>query len=673
MPKKINEEVIEFLRPRDAVRRRYGMYISTNENADVIFREIIDNSCDEISSGYGNTVLISNNFNGYCFVADNGRGIPISMSEDKPGTTQAYLSISELHSGSKFNNADVSRVGQNGVGSACCNFLSESYWLLSRITENNYNRSIPAVKEVWEKAGPRSKKDLYYVVCCRQGELVFESAGRLKDIEKEIFKGVNNYVPIPPEQSTIVLFRPDSEIFESTHANIPIRNLQYFLLIQEKFYNRRVNIVVDGNLVNNSFKPFKYELTRTIVPKDNSFNSQVGVYMTFEADPNLGPKTEIGSVNGLDVNQGQHIQIAESVFKTALKDYYKIKHDCLLNGFKVCIIILAGEVVFDSQTKSRLKNITKVKTTDFVDVVKDIEKIFRRNAEYWDLHAHKLDRLAESMKDIGAAELADRMMEGSSGVNLYRSKLDLVKGFAEATGKNRMACELFITEGDSAAGSLVTARPDTTRFAVLPLRGKILNVTGVTAKRAMESQTIYSIFKTIGLGLDINNVTKDCQTREEALEVIRQKSRYGKVVIATDADADGSQIANELLHMFSRYASFMIDLGLIYRAISPLWKGKSKSTGKITYYYQDDPTNPNTGFPADMDEHSHFARYKGLGSLSPDTGEVEDAFFNESTRRLIRITPEGLDYATNLNEDINARKQLLADKNVLTNPYNLGD
>jgi DNA gyrase/topoisomerase IV subunit B len=137
-------------------------------------------------------------------------------------------------------------------------------------------------------------------------------------------------------------------------------------------------------------------------------------------------------------------------------------------------------------------------------------------------------------------------------------------------------------------------------------------VTNVSAKRAMESATIYSIFSVIGLGLDVNNVVKDCNTREEAIEVVKQKTRYGKIIIATDADADGSQIANELLHMFGKYASFMVDLGLIYRAISPLWKGKSKTTGKMTYYYPDDPYNQDTGFPVDMDEHSHYYRYKGL-------------------------------------------------------------
>lgn len=758
MAKKIKEEVIEFLKPRDAVRKRYGMYISTNENANVIFREIIDNSCDEISAGYGDTVLISNNLNGFCFVADNGRGIPISMSKDKPGVTQAYLSISELHSGSKFDSTDVSRVGMNGVGSACCNFLSDQYWLLSRITEDNYYKSIPAVKELWESSGPRSKKDLFYVAFCHKGELVTEGAGRLKDIEKAIFKGIRGYTSIPEGQSTIVLFKPDPEIFESTNAEVPIRNLQYFLMIQEKFYKRKINIVVDGQLVNNTFKPFKFELIRMVEPKDTSFNKQVGIYMTFEVDSGLGQKTEIGSVNGLDVNQGQHIQIAESVYKAALKDYYKIKHDCLLNGLQLCVIILAGEVVFDSQTKTRLKSISKVKSSDFVNVVKDIEKIFKQNPEYWDLHVEKLDKLAESMKSIGAADKAQKFIDANSGINQYRSRADLPKGFADATSRDRSECELFLCftgdteivtcneerikftdltkriesgeeiytfsitsngtikpakiiaakkiktsnrlvkvtldngesfsctddhlimkkdgtyeaagslnkgdllmslhefniknsdrkvisverlngeedvyclevdtaehnfplacgvfakncEGLSAGGSLIAGRKDTRYQSVLPMKGRILNVTDKGVDRALESKVINDIFKVIGLGLDVNWVGAGLNY-EEAHEVIKRKSRYKRVIIATDSDPDGDAIFNEIVYLFSKFARFLIDHEMVYRVLSPLFRGISKTTGQITYYYPDDKFD-SKGIPVDLDTKRPYDRWKGLGN-----------------------------------------------------------
>lgn len=668
MTKKTEEEVIQYLPFPDCIRKRVGMYLGDVSSADICLREIVDNSTDEAAAGYGDTIIISNDFNGFMYVSDNGRGIPISLSADKPGLTQAYLSISDLHTGSKFSSTSNSRVGMNGIGSSSVNACSDIYILMSRITEDNYNRSIPEVKTLWESSGPRSKRDLFYVVVCEKGIKVYEGANRLKDIEKRLFSG--DHIPIPEGQSTIVMFKPDGTIFESTKAAIPVINLQYFLLIQSKFFDRRIGILANGEKLGNTIKPLKFEVVKTVKPKDTSKNKEVSMYITFEYDPGMGNKATCGSVNGLEVNNGQHVTIAESCIKAALKDLYKIKHDYLLNGLQMRVILLASDVVFSEQIKSNLRSISKVKVTDFVDLVKEIEKVMKKNQAYFDSVVAKLNKLSESMKDLGASELAEKFMEGTSGVGLYRNKLSLVPGFVEATGRDRTKCELFITEGNSAAGSLVAARPDTTRFAVLPLRGKILNVTNASVKRAMESQVIYTIFSVIGLGLDINNVVKDCKTREEAVEVIKQKSRYGKIIIATDADADGSAIANELLHMFGKYASFMIELGLIYRAISPLWKGKSRTTGRITYYYPGDQYNKDTGFPLDMDEKAHYSRYKGLGSLSPETGEVEDIFFSEGTRKIIKITPDGLNYAMSLNEDIVERKKLLTNRGILTNPYN---
>ena len=668
MTKKTEEEVIQYLPFPDCIRKRVGMYLGDVSSADICLREIVDNSTDEAAAGYGDTIIISNDFNGFMYVSDNGRGIPISLSADKPEVTQAYLSISDLHTGSKFSSTSNSRVGMNGIGSSSVNACSDIYILMSRITEDNYNRSIPEVKTLWESSGPRSKRDLFYVVVCEKGIKVYEGANRLKDIEKRLFSG--DHIPIPEGQSTIVMFKPDGTIFESTKAAIPVINLQYFLLIQSKFFDRRIGILANGEKLGNTIKPLKFEVVKTVKPKDTSKNKEVSMYITFEYDPGMGNKATCGSVNGLEVNNGQHVTIAESCIKAALKDLYKIKHDYLLNGLQMRVILLASDVVFSEQIKSNLRSISKVKVTDFVDLVKEIEKVMKKNQAYFDSVVAKLNKLSESMKDLGASELAEKFMESTSGVGLYRNKLSLVPGFVEATGRDRTKCELFITEGNSAAGSLVAARPDTTRFAVLPLRGKILNVTNASVKRAMESQVIYTIFSVIGLGLDINNVVKDCKTREEAVEVIKQKSRYGKIIIATDADADGSAIANELLHMFGKYASFMIELGLIYRAISPLWKGKSRTTGRITYYYPGDQYNKDTGFPLDMDEKAHYSRYKGLGSLSPETGEVEDIFFSEGTRKIIKITPDGLNYAMSLNEDIVERKKLLTNRGILTNPYN---
>lgn len=112
---------------------------------------------------------------------------------------------------------------------------------------------------------------------------------------------------------------------------------------------------------------------------------------------------------------------------------------------------------------------------------------------------------------------------------------------------------------------------------------------------------------------------------------------------------------------------------MVYRALSPLFKGVSRTTGKLTYYYPDDPVDPTTTLPVDLNPSQHYSRKKGLASLSPESGEVFDAFFNLSTRRLIQITPDGLDYSRGLNENINERKKLLFNKGILSNPYNFTD
>ena len=166
---------------------------------------------------------------------------------------------------------------------------------------------------------------------------------------------------------------------------------------------------------------------------------------------------------------------------------------------------------------------------------------------------------------------------------------------------------------------------------------------------------------------------KFAKTFEEAHEIIQKRSRYSKIIIATDSDSDGSAIFNEIIYLFSKFARFLIDHGMVYRALSPLFRGRSKTTGKITYYYPDDPIDTSTTLPVDLDTSYHFDRWKGLGSLTPESGEVYDAFYNPQTRRLIQITPEGLDYSRKLNENINERKKLLFDKGILSNPYGFDD
>ena len=284
------------------------------------------------------------------------------------------------------------------------------------------------------------------------------------------------------------------------------------------------------------FSGYRNEFIKQIIPEDTSMNEKIDLFISFEADPELGTKETSGSVNSLKVDHGVHLSYVEDCFAKALKEAYGIKHRFLTNGLRLCVVALAAEVTFASQTKEKLKNFTKVKPTDFNPLVKEFQKVFRKDPEYWETHVNKLNFLAESMKSLSAAEKAQKIIDNASGSSVYRSKADMIPGFSDATAGagDRWNCELFITEGLSPSGSLKAGRKGTQYHAIMPLRGKVKNVKDSTADQMMDNKELFTIFKVLGLGIDANNVTHGCKTPEEAFEKIKKHARYGKICIATD-------------------------------------------------------------------------------------------------------------------------------------------
>lgn len=428
------------------IRTRPGMYISNVTNADVLLREIVDNSTDEsMSCPWCDTVIIEQDFNGYYFIADNGRGIPIKLSQDVEGeVTQTEVAFTSLHSGSKFSSGGQAVVGMNGVGGSSVNALSTNFIVLSKITEENWDKSVPVVREAWEKCGPRQRKDLYYIIAFERGNKVYEGADRIQNIEKMIFKDVPMFREFPRGMSTLTLFKPDLEIFESIAARIPKKNLEYFTLIMEKFYNRKVNVWINGEKLRDSIEPYQFEFTKTIIPSDPSKNPQLQVYVTYQVMDDLSTKDIEGSVNGLVVESGVHINYIQQAFEAALKSEYKITHKYLTDGLQLLVIMLVPDPVYDSQTKTRLKNISKVKASDFQDIAKEFVKQMRKNQDIFEAHVARLDALADSMKSFSAKEKSLRMISSGRGVGFFKSRTDLPKGFAEATSSNRLETELYL-------------------------------------------------------------------------------------------------------------------------------------------------------------------------------------------------------------------------------------
>ena len=444
-----NYDEIRVLDFPENIRRRWSIYL---DSPSMMLREAIDNATDEFLSypdPSNNLIYINNkDYGGFNVVADRGRGIPIFLSKDRPGQCQALVAVSTMHAGSKFglsqNTQNSITTGLNGVGISSSCALSERFIVMSKITQENYDKSIPCVKTFYESLGPRSKKESFYYAYFECGYLKAEGAAKRKDLEKML--GLPK--ELPEGMSTIILFQVDSTIFANPKTEIPVENLETFLFIQEKFYKRKSSIQIVANdqiITSSGFQTYKFEILKTITPQDTSKNGYLGIYVTFECDPSLSPKHSDGSVNGLICPQGVHITAIEKSFEESLRAEYKINHRYVYQGLKLRVILLAEELIYDSQNKSRLKSIPGVKQSDFSEITKEFQKIFRKNDDYWRPHVDKLNALAESYRSIGAVEKAQKMIDASKGNSGFRMKgQNYVEGFSDATSQNRWDCELFL-------------------------------------------------------------------------------------------------------------------------------------------------------------------------------------------------------------------------------------
>ena len=193
---------------------------------------------------------------------------------------------------------------------------------------------------------------------------------------------------------------------------------------------------------------------------------------------------------------------------------------------------------------------------------------------------------------------------------------------------------------------------------------KVLNTSELDVDRMLENKEFYTIFSLMGLGIGIHNVTSECRTREEALEVVKNKAQYGKLIICSDEDSDGSQIRAGILYCIAKFARFMIDLGLVFFAQGPLYKQDGK------FYFQSDMV-PGETLPRGVDPRRPMLRFKGVGSVP--ISDIRACYFAKDTRRLVQVTPQDVEYAMSLTEDIKVRKKLLTDFGILSNPFGFTD
>ena len=593
---KYDEADIQVLEGLEPVRKRPGMYIGSTDIRGLhhLVQEIVDNSVDEALAGYCDTVTITLNKDGSCSVSDNGRGIPCGMHKtEKKSAVEVVLT--KLHAGGKFGGEGYKiSGGLHGVGLSCVNALSE--WLEVTVYQNGkihnqlYRRGIP------------------------QHEL--------------------KVVGDTTKTGTTVTFMPDDEIFETLEFDY---NLLKARFREMAFLNKGMTIAIEdkrGEEVQKEVYHFEGGIVEFVEylnkNKDKLFETPVYVDVVNPTNEveiafqyNSGYNEIINSyANNINTEEGGTHLVG---FKNALtkiindygknnkilKDSEKLTGDDVREGITAIISVKLQEPQFEGQTKTKLGNSEMRKIVE--DAMQD------KFGDFMEENPSIAKELVLKCITAKRARDAARLARENTRRKGILESTTLPGKLADCSCKDRSKTEIYIVEGDSAGGSAKQGR-DRRFQAILPLRGKILNVEKATLHRILGSDTIKNMITAFGCGV--------------SSEFNEEKLRYDKIIIMTDADVDGSHIRILLLTFIFRFMQPLIEQGHVYIAQPPLYKiayGK-----EVHYAYSDEELNQildNMGRPKVT-----LQRYKGLGEMNPE--QLWETTMNPENRILLRVTME---------------------------------
>jgi len=592
---------IQVLEGLSAVRKRPGMYIGTTDVAGLhhLIWEIVDNAIDEAMAGFCDKIVVVLHKDGSCSVEDNGRGIPVDIHK-KTGKSALETVLTVLHAGGKFGDGGGYKVsgGLHGVGSSVVNALSEELiaeiYRDGKIHRQHYSKGDPQDEvAVIGKTEKRGTKITFYpdpeifesivfnfqTVLNRLRQHAYLTKGVTielideRDGAKERFYfegGIKSYVRHLNKNKEV--FGDIVYVAKDTSDGLIEISLQYNNSFQEQIYSFANNIhTTEGGM---HVTGFKSALTRTI----NSYARKAEFLK--EKDENL---------------------TAEDVRE----------------GLTVIISVKLSDPQFEGQTKSKLGN-AEMKTA--------VEGVFNEAFQMY-LEEHPKDAQAMFSKCYLAARarLAARAARDTVIRKGALEGMTLPGKLADCSSRDPMESEIFIVEGDSAGGSAKQGRNREIQ-AILPLRGKILNVEQARMDKILENNEIKALIIAMGVGIG------------EAFDI--SKLRYGKIVIMTDADVDGAHIRTLLLTLFYRYFKEVIEQGHIYIAQPPLykiWHGQ-----KVEYVYSDEQKEEALkGFNPDV--KPSIQRYKGLGEMNPE--QLWETTMDPSRRAMLRVTVEDAEAA----------------------------
>ena len=630
---------IQVLEGLEAVRKRPAMYIGdiSEKGLHHLVNETVDKSIDEAMAGYCTDIEVTINEDNSITVEDNGRGIPVDMHE-KLHKSALEVVMTVLHAGGKFDKGSYKvSGGLHGVGVSCVNALSthmlSQVFRGGKIYQQEYEKGKPLypVKVVGEtdKRGTRQQfwpdptiftHTVYKwdIIANRMRELAFLNAGikiTLKDLrpdeegktKEQVFHakdGLKEFVRYVDRHRTHLF---DDVIYLKTEKQgIPIEiavmyNTDYSENIHS--YVNNINTIEGGTHLTG----FRMALTRTLK-----------AYA--EADPTISKQIEKAKV-----------EIAPEDFR---------------EGLTAVISIKVAEPQFEGQTKTKLGN------SEVQGAVQ--QAVNEALSDYLEEHPDEAKRICEKVVLAATARIAARKARESVQRKNFMTGGGLPGKLADCSMKDPKECEIFLVEGDSAGGSAKQGR-DRFRQAILPLRGKILNVEKVQWHKVFEAESVMNIIQSIGVRFGVDG--------EDSKEANTDKLRYDKIIIMTDADVDGSHIDTLIMTLFYRFMPKVIEEGHLYIATPPLYKCTYRNkVSEYCYTEQQRQAFIDKYGDGTEDKNIHTQRYKGLGEMNPE--QLWETTMDPSTRLLKQVTIENAAQADEIfsmlmGDDVEPRREFI--------------
>ncbi len=587
------EEQIQVLEGLEPVRKRPGMYIGSTDERGLhhLVQEIVDNSIDEALAGYCNTIRVTINKDGSCSVEDNGRGIPTGIHH-KEGVSSVELVLTKLHAGGKFGGGGYKiSGGLHGVGLSVVNALSE--WLEVEVYQNGHIH-----KQIYNRGIPQRPLAI------------------VGDTEKT---------------GTRVTFYPDDEIFETIVFNydnlkVRLRELAYLnkgltisIRDEREEKPREDTFCYEGGILHfvedlNKNKETLFE--HPVYFEESQDDSAIEVAIQY----NDGYSETIFSyANNIHTEEGgTHLDGFKAALTKVindagkrlniLKENDKLTGDDVREGITAVVSVKLTEPQFEGQTKTKLGNSSM--------------RGFVQRATVEHLGTYLEENPAQARELILRCITAQKARDAARNARELTRRKGILESttlpgkLADCSEKRSELCEIYIVEGDSAGGTAKQGR-DRRFQAILPLRGKIINVEKARLNRVLENEEIKSMITAFGCGIHD--------------DFDESKLRYDRIICMTDADVDGSHIRILLLTFFFRFMRPLVENGHVYIAQPPLYKA-SKGKEEIYMYSDAELDKYRNSNPGKFD----LQRYKGLGEMSKD--QLWETTMNPATRTLKRVT-----------------------------------